>query len=102
MWEDQKMIQGVDFASSFLVILFREEEPSTGYEVLTHSVILLNDHRIIINSEFREPTPGEASDQVVVHPYEIIKIPKEGLNGEYQFILTNNGFIMAEEIHEIK
>lgn len=100
--EDQKLIRGIDFQSFFVVVIFQGEEPGTGYEVLTQSVTLLNNHMMFINAVFKEPKPGEASGAIVTHPYEIIKISKEGLSGEYQFVLTSNGRIMAKEIHEIK
>jgi len=63
----------IDFETSMIAVVSREDKPSGGYSIHVKSVTE-NDATLTVHCELSDPPPGSIVTQAITQPFEIIKM----------------------------
>lgn len=96
----EKMSQ-LDYEQYFVVLVLQGLQPNSGYGV-TVKQINFEDGQMIIEVDFRTPTPGTRVLNAVTSPYHLIAVPKKKVQGQsIRFSLVVNDEPLIEGTREI-
>jgi len=86
----QSMLETLDFNKYLALVVFQGFKGTTLYGVEVQRITRL---RNIVNiyAHFTERDPSIGAGDIVTSPYHIVKIPRQGLKGNIEFILYANG-----------
>jgi hypothetical protein len=90
-----------NYNSSFAVLVTQGQTGPHGFRV-TIQQITRQDDRVMVQSQFIGPKPGEGQPMVSPDPYHLVAVSKEGAWArQIQFELVANGKTVAEATHFI-
>jgi hypothetical protein len=99
----QAALEALDYERYFAIALFQGTKPTTGYSAQIES-LRLSDKTITVQADLYDPT--KETQPVVVgqgftSPYHLVKVPREGLQGTYEFVLEVDGEALQSETRSL-
>lgn len=94
--QSQSILNSVNFAEYFVVTVFQGIKGTTLYGVEIQRIIK-KGNAITIYAHFTERDPSVGAGAIMTSPYHIVKISKQGLIGQVEFVLVTDG---EEIIHQ--
>lgn len=70
-------IREVDFEAHAVVVLFRGNQLSSGYEVVIERISCLDDV-LMVDAQFWQPRLGEAALAALTEPFHIVEVERSG------------------------
>ena len=92
-------LENLDFKHTFALVIFQGARASTGYGVEIQE-IRQKDHQIDIFTIFSEPAPDIEKGAAISSPFEVVALPRNDLQGEYQFnlIVASKNILQITEV----
>ena len=94
--ETETILGGVDYDHYFVIAVFQGRKGSTGYGVEIQKIIR-GGNRIVIHVYFTEKEPHLPAAAMETSPYHLVKISRDGLQGDFQFILNVDGKVKIRQ-----
>jgi hypothetical protein len=94
--QSQLILNSLNFSDYFVITVFQGIKGTTSYGVEIQR-IFKKDNVITIYTHFTERDPSLSAGTLMTSPYHIVKIPRQGLFGQMEFILFADG---EEIIHQ--
>ena len=85
----------VDFDTYLIIGVFQGWQGSSGYEVDILAVAQ-DGPRMLVYADFIEPFPDMVVVDAETSPYQLVKIPKEGLDRNLMFELIVDGVVIQQ------
>ncbi len=80
----------MDYKADFALVVYQGRKPSSGYNVVIQR-ITHEGNTINVYVQFTERDPAKPAENVETSPYHLIKIPREGIQGELVFVILADG-----------
>jgi len=84
------IIDSVNFSDYFVITVFQGIKGTTSYGVEIQR-IFKQENVITIYAHFTERDPSVSAGALMTSPYHIVKIPRQGLIGQIDFVLSADG-----------
>ncbi len=86
----QLSLEAIQFDDYFAVVVFQGLKGTTMYGVEIQR-ILRKGNVMMIFTHFTERDPSIGAGAMITSPYHIVKIPRQGLSGNIEFVLYADG-----------
>ena len=67
----------LDFQQYFAIVIFRGNQGTSGYDVMVERVVMRGE-KVVVYTQFWEPSPHYTVREIVTSPYHIIKVRRDG------------------------
>ena len=91
----QDELSKLDYNIYFVLVVFQGIKGTNMYGVDIQRVIR-DENRITVYTHFTERDPQREAGPVVTSPYQIVKVPRNGLQGEFEFVLNGDGEVILK------
>lgn len=91
----QDELHKLEFDQYFAIAVFQGKKGSNMYGVDIQRVIR-DENRITVYTHFTERDPQREAGPVVTSPYHIVKVSREGLQGNFDFFLNGDGEVILK------
>jgi hypothetical protein len=96
-----EQLRQLDYTHSFAVLVTQGQTGPRSFRVTVQQITRQND-QVTVQAEFVGPKPGEGQPMVVLDPYHLVAIIKDGVWGrQVQFDLIAEGKVVAKTAHFI-
>lgn len=91
----QEELRKLDYNNYFVIVVFQGIKGTNMYGVNIQSVTK-DENRITVFAHFTQRDPEMAAADVVTLPYHIVKVPRNGLKGNFDFFLNGDGEVILK------
>ena len=91
----QDELSKLDYNIYFVLVVFQGIKGTNMYGVDIQRVTR-DENRITVFAHFTERDPEMAAADVITSPYHIVKVPRDGLKGEFEFFLNGDGEVILK------
>lgn len=96
-----ELVAGIDFSTHFVVIVYQGKKSATGFSVEVIDV-KQQDDTIYVCAQLHKPHRNQALGAAITSPYCVLQVEKtEGLEGEFTFVLMDNGTEIGRQVEII-
>jgi hypothetical protein len=91
----QNELRKLDFNSYFAIAVFQGLKNTNKYGVDIQRVIR-NGNQIAVFAHFTERDPELEAADIITSPYHIVRVEKDGFQGEFEFFLNVDGEVILK------
>lgn len=95
-FDSQVVLQELDYDQYIVVAVFQGRKGELGYGVEIQKVTR-QGNRIVVHVHFTEHDPNSVSLLMESSPYHLVKLSRDGLQGDFQFVLNVDGKVKIRQ-----